>query len=60
MQVEMNGGIIVGIALMLIGVLAIGLIVYYVRKGREERIPASSEGEVAEVMEASSVADKDS
>ncbi|MFC1602027.1 hypothetical protein ACFL3U_00505 [Pseudomonadota bacterium] len=37
MQVEMNGGIIVGIAIMLIGILAIGLVVYYIRKGREER-----------------------
>jgi len=37
MQVEMNGGIIVGIAIMLIGVLVIGLLVYYIRKGRAER-----------------------
>jgi len=42
MQVEMNGGIIVGVAIMLIGVLAIGLIAYYIRKGREERTPASA------------------
>ena len=37
MQVEMNGGIIVGIAIMLIGIMAVGLVIYYVRKGREER-----------------------
>lgn len=37
MQVEMNGEIIVGIAIMLIGIMAIGLAIYYIRKGREER-----------------------
>jgi len=37
MQVEMDGGIIVVIAVMLIGILATGLIVYYIRKGRAER-----------------------
>ncbi len=42
MQVEMNGGVIVGVAIMLIGVLAIGLIAYYIRKGREERAQADA------------------
>ena len=42
MQVEMNGEIIVGIAMLLIVVLAIGLIAYYIRKGREERTQASA------------------
>ena len=39
----MNGGIIVAIAIMLIGVIGIGLIVYYIRKGRAERAQANAE-----------------
>ncbi len=42
MRVEMNGGAIVIVAIMLIGLLAIGLIVYYIRKGREEQAQANA------------------
>ena len=52
MQVEMNGGIIVGIAIMLIGIMVIGLLVYYIRKAREEQAqvkPETSDSSVEEV-----------
>jgi len=43
MQVGMNGGIIVIIAIVLIGILATGLVVYYIRKGRAERDQVDAE-----------------
>jgi len=59
MQVEMNGGIIVAIAIVLIGILVIGLAVYYIRKGRAERAQANSEASVSEGAEVSAVKDLD-
>ena len=47
MQVEMNGGIIVGVAIVLIGVLVIGLAAYYIRKGRAERSQAVSDADIS-------------
>ncbi len=48
MRVEMNGGAIVIVAIMLIGLLAIGLIVYYIRKGREEQAQANAEASASD------------
>ncbi len=48
MQVEMNGGIIVAIAIFLIGIMATGLAIYYIRKGREERAQKNAEVEASD------------
>jgi len=56
MQVEMSGGIIVSIAIMLIVIMSIGLVVYYIRKGRAER----AQNTEADAPKASSVVDADS
>jgi len=48
MQVEMNGGIIVAIAIILIGVMGIGLAVYYIRKGREEQRQENAEADASD------------
>ncbi len=58
MQVEMNGGIIVVIAVMLIGILATGLIVYYIRKGRAERSQANAESSSSDERSAAVDADE--
>ncbi len=58
MRVEMNGGAIVTVAIMLIGLLAIGLIMYYIRKGREERAKANAEANASDEKRAAADAEE--
>ncbi|MCF6354092.1 MAG: hypothetical protein L3J26_03155 [Candidatus Polarisedimenticolaceae bacterium] len=58
MRVEMNGWAIVTVAMMLIGLLAIGLIMYYIRKGREERAKASAEANASDEKRAAADAEE--